>query len=85
VYASFITAKQDKKWCAKYHINYRSLARAVEVRQHLRKYLKRWNVRMVSCDNNTDTIRKCIIHGYFANAAQLQPDGSYRTIRGSHV
>lgn len=85
MYSSFIEAKQDKKWCAKYHVNHRSLSRAVQVRSQLAKYLKRWNVPRVSCSSDTTAIRKCIIHGYFANAAQLQPDGSYATIRGSHV
>ncbi len=33
--------------------------------------------------DHPDTLRRCLISGYFSHAAQLQPSGSYRPIRGT--
>jgi ATP-dependent RNA helicase DDX35 len=57
------------------------LNRAVQVRNQLRSYLVRFGLPVKS-DVDLDKIRKCVISGLFANAAQLQPDGSYKSIRG---
>ena len=31
-----------------------------------------------------DNIRRCVVAGFFANAAYLHPSGSYRTVRNDH-
>lgn len=84
VYNAFVKSGEDKRWCGRFFVNYRSCKRAVQVRAHLRKYMKRWKVPMESCDGDTEAIRRCIIHGYFANAAMLTPSGAYETVRGGH-
>jgi hypothetical protein len=38
-----------------------------------------------STDDPTEGIRKAIICGFFANAAYLQSDGSYLTVKDRHV
>lgn len=35
-----------------------------------------------SCGDNLDIVRKCLVCGYFANAAQLGAGGKYWTVRG---
>ena len=58
--------------------------KAVEVRNQLKRYARRFGVKLAS-SKDTVAIRKAIISGFFANAAQMQPDSSYRTVRGNHV
>ena len=53
---------------------------------HLFELLKRIKTEdeiLASCQEDTVCIRKCLITGYFSNAAQLGNDGLYKTIRGS--
>ena len=38
-------------------------------------------MKRISPQVDVDGIRKCLIAGYFCNAARLQLDGSYRTIK----
>ena len=37
---------------------------------------------ILSCGQDIDKVRRCLVSGYFSNAAQLQPNGSYRTLKG---
>lgn len=74
------------KWCHTHFLNFNALSRAVSVRSQLRKYLKRFGVtEMTSCGSDTVALRKCLVSGYFSHAAKLQPDGSYKTLRGNTV
>ncbi|CAG8828164.1 20304_t:CDS:2, partial [Racocetra persica] len=57
----------------------------LSIRQHLKKYLDRFEVPLESCGNDTVKIRKCLISGYFSQAAKMMPDGSFRTIRDNVV
>jgi hypothetical protein len=35
--------------------------------------------------NPSECIRKCILSGYFPNVAKMQPDGTYRLVKGDIV
>ncbi len=85
VYNSFIKAGKSSDWCSHNHVNYRSLMRAVDIRNQIKKYLRRFKVPLVSCEEESEKILKCLVSGYFANAAKLTPDGSYKMIRGGQV
>ena len=85
VYLAFQRQKKSSQWCAQNFLNFRSLSRAVEIRGQLVKYLRRFGVPLVSCDGDSDNILRCIVSGYFANAARLGLDGHYRTIRDGQV
>jgi len=85
VYQAFIQHKQDPNWCHEHHLNYRALMRSLDIRKQLCKYLKHFGIPLLSSKEDTVAIRKCIVSGFFANAAQLQPDATYRTIRGSQI
>ena len=43
--------------------------------------LRRFKVERISAQGDVDGIRKCLVAGYFCNAARLQLDGTYRTIK----
>ena len=57
----------------------------MSIREQLKKYLERFDVPIESCGNDTVKIRKCLVSGYFAHAAKMQPDGSFRSVRDSVV
>ena len=39
------------------------------------------NIELISCKNNWEDVRKCIIAGYFLNAAKLKGIGEYVNLR----
>ena len=81
VYTAFVQRGADKSWCGRHFLNFRSLTRATEIRRQLVKYVRRFGVRLVSCGDDSEAIRRCIVSGFFANAARLDQMGVYRTIR----
>ncbi|CAG8637485.1 7426_t:CDS:2, partial [Dentiscutata heterogama] len=86
VFNAFITrGKKSARWCHEHCLNFRALSRALSIRQQLKKFLDRFEVPIESCGNDTVKIRKCLISGYFSQAAKMMPDGSFRTIRDNVV
>ena len=90
VYQSFIgRGKKDASWCRQHHLNYKSMMRAVSIRAQLKRYMERFGITvdesLVSkhkAENAGERIRRCLTTGFFAYAAHMQPDGTFRTISG---
>ncbi|KAK9238228.1 P-loop containing nucleoside triphosphate hydrolase protein [Lipomyces kononenkoae] len=85
VYQAFtIRGKQSSKWAHDKYLNYKSLSRAVSVRNQLARYLEKLGVNVTGSTSlpttNVETIIKCLVRGYFANAAIMQPDGSFKLV-----
>ncbi|CEJ00506.1 hypothetical protein RMCBS344292_14559 [Rhizopus microsporus] len=99
VYNAFINkGNKSGKWCHDRFLNFKALSRAMSIRLQLMKYLKRFDIPLVSATSKypntaegrqraSEDVRKCIATGYFANAAIAEPDGSgrFRTIRDNVV
>lgn len=99
IFNEFVENGKRRDWCDEFMLSHRALVRAVEIRKHLKKYVNRFKVLSdtteggeQSYDNSGDdsdservAILKCIASGYFANAAKLHADGSYRTVRDKRV
>ncbi len=94
VYQAFVSkGKKDSKWCRDNFLNYKSMTRAVSIRAQLKRYLERFgidvdetlatNKRVDEVPDKGEQIRKCLTTGYFAHAARMQPDGTFKTINGS--
>lgn len=83
IYNSFINAGRVRSWADKNYLNYNALLRVIDIRNRLANLLKRMKVQLISADGDLEKIQKCIVSGFFANAAKLQADGSYRTLRGN--
>ncbi|KAL9940035.1 hypothetical protein V8E36_000740 [Tilletia maclaganii] len=85
VYSAFVNprvGKQSAKWCGRHRLNFKALSRAVSIRAQLQKYLVRWGIDpSVSCEGDGARLRRCLVSGYFKNAAKMLPDGSYRSVR----
>ena len=84
VFKSFLKFKRSSKWCRQYMLNYKGLCRALEIYNQLTRLLKRFDIDIVSCENKTENIQKCIVAGFFSNAAKLHYSGEYRTVRDDH-
>ncbi|KAL3448830.1 P-loop containing nucleoside triphosphate hydrolase protein [Aspergillus insuetus] len=93
VYQAFVTkGKKDSKWCRNNLLNYRSLSRAVSIRAQLKRYLERFGIkadeslasqsRPVDLAKPAEQIQRCLTTGYFAHAARMQPDGTFKTVSG---
>ncbi|GAA5876533.1 hypothetical protein JCM8547_009418 [Rhodosporidiobolus lusitaniae] len=81
-YNAFVKhGRKSSKWCHNHRLNFKALSRALSIRTQLSKYLKRFEIPLVSCGEDHAAIRRCLTSGYFRNAAVAQPDGSYRSVR----
>lgn len=92
VFQAFVTkGKKDSSWCRTNMLNYKSLTQAVSVRNQLRRYLEQLGLHVddkAAPDlngNRAEQIRRCLTTGFFANAARMQPDGSFRTVDGNAI
>lgn len=97
VYQAFVTkGKKEPKWCRDNLLNYRSLQRAVSIRAQLKRYLERFGIqtdeslssssyRQADLSRKPEQIQRCLTTGYFAHAAKMQPDGSFKTVSGGHT
>ncbi|KAI5475390.1 DUF1605-domain-containing protein [Pseudohyphozyma bogoriensis] len=82
VYNAFVKhGRKAAKWCHNHKLNFKALSRALSIRTQLKKYLQRFDIPIVSCGEDHSKIRRCLTSGYFRNAAKLQPDGTYRSVR----
>ena len=84
VYNAFIKRDQSTRWCAENYLNAKGLRRAVNIRDQLKQMMKKYKVPLVSCTDNVQALQRCITAGFFANAARMHHDGTYRTVRDGH-
>lgn len=91
VYTAFVgKGRKEAKWCKDNFLNFKSLSRAVSIRNQLKRYLERFGIKVdESLDSRKSTvpatgeqIRRCLTTGFFAQAARMQPDGSFLTVNG---
>ncbi|KAI8624024.1 P-loop containing nucleoside triphosphate hydrolase protein [Xylariaceae sp. FL1651] len=91
VYQAFVTkGKKESRFCHENHLNFKALTRAVSIRGQLKRYLERFGVIVdeslkTSLDGRAEQVCRCLTAGYFAHAAKMQPDGSYRNVEGGTV
>lgn len=82
VYNAFVQrGRKSAKWCHAHRLNFKAMSRAVSIRQQLSKYLQRFSIPLKSCGGDTTPIRRCLVSGYFKNAAKFAPDGTYTLLR----
>ncbi|KLJ07094.1 hypothetical protein EMPG_17417 [Blastomyces silverae] len=91
VYQAFVTkGKKDSKWCRDHYLNYRSMLKAVSIRAQLKRYLERFGIQVDESLSSSspappEQIQRCLTTGYFAHAAKMQPDGSFKPISGDII
>ena len=92
LYQAFVTkGKKDMSWCRNHYVNYKSLTRAVSIRNQLRRCVERFGIDVseslsgVQGGGNAEMgekIRRCLTTGYFSHAAKMQPDGTFKSVNG---
>ncbi|GAO49035.1 helicase associated domain-containing protein [Saitoella complicata NRRL Y-17804] len=89
VYHSYTSQPRERavKWCHQHFLNHKALIKAVSIRAQLRRYMERFNIpiRSASPETAVHDIRRCLVSGYFAHAARMQPDGTYKMIKGGET
>jgi len=97
VYQAFVgKGRKESKFCRENHLNFKALTRAVSIRAQLKRYLERFGINVdesLSNDSPLNTnpagkpeqIRRCLTTGYFAQAARMQADGTFRNVAGGTV
>lgn len=96
IYNNFVESNYDPKWCHSHYFNFRSLARAVDIRKQLKRTFRRLATVLEATGPNAAaslkdsdsidhiSIRRCLLSGFFTNVARLQPDGTYNTLQGDN-
>ncbi|KAK4042268.1 P-loop containing nucleoside triphosphate hydrolase protein [Parachaetomium inaequale] len=95
VYQAFVTkGRKESRFCHENLLNFKLMARAVSIRAQLKRYLERFGLDVdeslaahaTSTGNNkAEQIGRCLTAGYFAHAARMQPDGTFRNVSGTTV
>lgn len=96
VYQAFVSkGRKDAKFCHENLLNFKTMSRAVSIRAQLKRYLERFGIAVdESLTSKTaagdpsakaEQIRRCLTTGYFAQAARMQADGSFRNVQGGTV
>ncbi|CAI5446400.1 unnamed protein product [Caenorhabditis angaria] len=84
VYTKFVESGKSKKWCTDHFVNYRGLMRADNVRSQLVRLLNRFGIAKMSCRgliNASENIRRCLVTGFFSQAAKYHYTGKYMTVK----
>lgn len=77
IYRAFKKVSGNKDWCRENFVNSRNMSLVKEVQSQLKEICLKLNLKLESCGANTENVRRCLAHGMFVNAAELQPDGTY--------
>jgi ATP-dependent RNA helicase DDX35 len=100
VYQAFVTkGRKEGRFCHDNYINFKAMTRAVSIRAQLKRYLERFGMvvnETLSANANKqplsvggldkgEQIRRCLTTGFFAHAAKMQPDGTFRNVAGGTV
>lgn len=100
VYQAFVSkGKKEARFCHDNYINFKAMQRAVSIRAQLKRYIERFGISVdetlslnankqplaVGGPDKSEQIRRCLTTGFFAHAAKMQPDGSFRNVAGGTV
>jgi ATP-dependent RNA helicase DHX8/PRP22 len=79
VYEAWKASKFSNPWCFENFIQARSIRRAQDVRKQLLTIMDRYKMEVITAGKNINRVRKCIVAGFFANAAKRDPTEGYKT------
>lgn len=93
-YQAFVTkGRKESRFCHDNLLNFKAMTRAVSIRGQLKRYLERFGINVdeslaahsTSTANKAEQIQRCLTAGYFAHAAKMQADGTFRNVSGTTV
>ncbi|XP_048042754.1 ATP-dependent RNA helicase DHX33 [Megalobrama amblycephala] len=77
IYRAYKKVSGNKEWCRENFVNSRNMGLVLEVRAQLRDICIKMNMKLDSSLSDLVNVRRCLAHGLFMSAAELQLDGSY--------
>lgn len=77
---AFKASAGNKKWCRENFVNTKNANMALEVRRQLRGICQDQGMQFTSSSRDSNAVRKCLVAGFFMNAAELNKDGNYITL-----
>lgn len=80
VYEGWKAAKFSNPWCFENFLQPRAMRRAQDVRKQLVMIMDRYKMEIVTAGRNLTKVRKCIVAGFFMNAAKKDPQEGYKTM-----
>ncbi|KAF2010143.1 P-loop containing nucleoside triphosphate hydrolase protein [Aaosphaeria arxii CBS 175.79] len=91
--SSSSTNSPSPQWCRENNLNFKSLIKATSVRKQLRNHLSRLGIEENAGLSGPEVVRaggmgvvervqRCLASGFFAQAARMQSDGTFRTAGG---
>jgi hypothetical protein len=84
-YNAFVRYGKSSSWCKSHALSFRTMSRAISIRTQLKKYMQRFGLPIESCEGDAKRLRRCLVSGYWRNAARWVADGTYRSVRGNKV
>ncbi|XP_076867849.1 ATP-dependent RNA helicase DHX33 [Brachyhypopomus gauderio] len=84
VYRAFKKVGGNKEWCRENFVNSRNMGLVAEVRAQLRDICIKLGLKLESSHSELANVRRCLAHGMFTNAAELQLDGTYVALDTHH-
>ncbi|XP_026866064.2 ATP-dependent RNA helicase DHX33 [Electrophorus electricus] len=84
IYRAFKKVSGNKEWCRENFVNSRNMGLVAEVRAQLRDICIKLGLKLESSHLELAKVRRCLAHGMFTNAAELQPDGTYVALDTHH-
>jgi ATP-dependent RNA helicase DDX35 len=91
VFKTFLDKSKKRKstsalanWCYSNFLNYKSLVRAVQIREQLSKLLRKFRLNTeASCGDRTEPILKCLCVAFFVNTAKATYTADYRHVKSN--
>lgn len=80
VYEAWKASKFSNPWCFENFLQPRAMRRAQDVRKQLVNIMDRYKMDIVTAGRNVTAIKKCIVAGFFTNAAKKDPQEGYKTM-----
>ncbi|RNA01392.1 pre-mRNA-splicing factor ATP-dependent RNA helicase PRP16 [Brachionus plicatilis] len=68
-------------WCTDHFIHVKAMKKVREIRQQLKEIMASLELKLISCGNDWDIVRKCICSAFFHHAARLKGIGEYVNLR----
>jgi len=72
IYKAFSKTEKIRLWCTDNFLNSRNLLYARDVRSQLEEICNRCELKITSCGQNLDKVRKCLLSALFSNIAEFQ-------------
>mmetsp|Transcript_14100 Transcript_14100/g.19418 ORF Transcript_14100/g.19418 Transcript_14100/m.19418 type:complete len:565 (+) Transcript_14100:297-1991(+) len=79
------SGKHRSQFASEHFLNLRALRHAADIHKQLEAHCVGMKLPLKSCGNDSVPLRRSLVAGYFFNAAQRQPDGTYRSISTNQI